>query len=222
MLLACGLLAGLVGATGCMPLFPSPPGLGLNGGQVNAIVGCQKTIHIAGQKFVSTKLKELESCVLEIVGIRLLWENELIDGDSYDSRIESARRSCDRRFAQITRASTRFVDSVIDACEPVEEWILDGDSLRFLLLEEEAGFVDTESVVGLAGSLCGIKELLVDQLIFFQMPRLLELLEYLGEGYVDFTGENDYAFGVPDIRLDERCITGAVSETLSGLVPGGS
>jgi hypothetical protein len=212
-LFAAALLAALGVGTGCMPLFPPPPGLGLSKGDVNDILECQDTINRAGRKFVERKLKELENCALGVLQLRLLAENELIDEEKYFSKLESAADDCLDNYEDISEQSTVFVDKVIDACEPVEEWILDGDSLRFLLASEEFGYIQTDSVEDLAGSLCLIKELFVDQMVFTQMPRLLELLDHLEEfgDFVEILDENDYPLGIPLIPLDERC-EGPVSE----------
>jgi hypothetical protein len=213
-LLAAALLAALGVGTGCMPLFPPPPGLGLSKGDVNDIVECQDTINRAGRKFVERKLKELENCALGVLELRLAAENELIDEDKYFDKLESAADDCLDNYEDISDQSTVFVDKVIQACEPVEEWILDGDSLRFLLASEEFGYIQTGNVEELAGSICFIKELFVDQMIFTQMPRLLELLEHLEEfgDFIDIVSENDFPLGIPDIPLDERCFGTVESE----------
>jgi hypothetical protein len=59
-----------------------------------------------------------------------------------------------------------------------------------------------------------VKEIVVDQMVFFQMPRMMELLYSLGEEYVVIQGENDFLYGYPNIPLDERCIVDGPVEAL--------
>jgi hypothetical protein len=215
-LLASVLLAGLAAGTGCMPLFPAPEPPGLSKKQANDVLACQVGLDVAGRKFVEHKMKELETCAQNILAIRLPFENEQISEDEYLKKLDGVRDGCNKNFKDIQTASTRFVDKVIDACDPVAEWILDWDELSFLILNDEtSGFPETGSVEELAGSMCTMKELIVDQMVFFQMPRLMELLSYLGEDYVVITSENDFPIGYPNIPLDDRC---APIQDMAGLL----
>ncbi len=208
-LLVSASLLGLTVSTGCMPLFPPPgaPSPRLNHSQVRDLLKCEDRITLAGKMLVTTQIASVEECALDILHQRLLYENELISEDEFDNRLDAIRDKCNKGFGKVARASNKFMDSVIDACDSVGDLILeDYDSLRFQLLEEEAGSaVDVTSISALAGSLCGIKSLFVNQLIAVQIPRALELFSYLGPAYIVIVGENDFEYGYINVALDERC-----------------
>jgi hypothetical protein len=174
-------------------------------------VRCLGAIAQSGRKVVKTQSAEVEDCALDILHLRLLYENDLISGEEYDDRLDQIRDKCDARFRRVEKASSQFVDAVIDACDPVGDLILeDYDSLRFELLEdlvddELDGAVDFSSVPLLAGSLCGLKSLFVQHLIAFQIPRALELFSHLGADYIVIVDEDGYDIGYVDLPLDGRC-----------------
>jgi hypothetical protein len=196
-----------------MPLFPPPlaPVPPLVSRQVREVLRCQESITKSGQKFVKTQSAEVEACALDILYLRLLYENDLVSGEEYDEQLDRIRDKCDARFRRVEKSSSQFVDAVIDACDPIADLILDDyDSLRFELLEdvvddEIGGAVDFSSVPLLAGSLCGLKSLFVQQLIAFQIPRALELFSHLGADYIVLVDEDGFEFGYIDLPLDGRC-----------------
>jgi hypothetical protein len=208
-LIAASLLFCLTAGTACMPLFPPPeaPFPRLERSELRHLLRCQDRIGLAGSKLVRTQTESVEACAMDILTLRLAYENELISEDDFDDGLDKIRNRCDKGFRRIEKASTRFMDDVIDACDEVGDFILeDYDSLRFQLLEEETdGSLDVTSIPALAGSICGIKSLFVNQLIAFQIPRALELFSYLGPSYIVIVGENDFEYGYINVPLDGRC-----------------
>jgi hypothetical protein len=209
-LLAASLIFCLTASTACMPLFPAPPAPSpfLERSELRDLLRCQDRITGAGEKLVRTQTQSVEACAMDILTLRLAWENELISDDDYDDGLDKIRDRCDKGFSRVEKASTRFMDDVIEVCDEVGDFILDDyDSLRFQLLNEETSdsFLDVSSIPALAGSLCGIKSLFVNMLVAAQIPRALELFSYLGPSYVVIVGENDYEYGYINIPLDGRC-----------------
>jgi hypothetical protein len=199
----------VIPTTGCMPLFPrpNPPSPFLTRPLIRELVRCEETINRYGRRLVNTQHTSIEDCAQDILDVSFLFDNEIIDEEEYFDAIDRIRNKCDRGLDRIERASTRFVDRVIDACDPVQEYILDYDLLRFQLLSEETdGTVNIGSLPLLAGSLCGIKSLFAMQLMLFQIPRVMELYSYLGDEYIEITDDNDFPIGRLVLRLDERCI----------------
>lgn len=208
-LLASGFVLSLVAGTGCMPLFPipDPPSPFLTRSQAKQLLGCQDTIARLGRKLVNTQTTSVENCALDILFENLLFENGLISEEEYEDRLDRIRDKCDKGLRKVTKASTKFIDGVIDACDGVDQYILDDDLLRFQLLSEETdGSLNLSSISSLAGSICGIKSLIANQLVLFQIPRVMELFSHLGEEYIVIVDENDFQIGYVFIPLDERCI----------------
>lgn len=171
----------------------SPASAALTAEEVAGVVDCQEAIKKEGQKFASGKLKTLEQCLEGFIEPWLLFENGLIDSDTFDALLDEQFDKCFKGFEKITKASTKFVDKVVAACEPVEALVLapgvppDGDPLGFLALADFVGVDAPTSAVELAGLLCGGKEILVDLLAALELPRPL------------------FELGFPPILLDERC-----------------
>jgi hypothetical protein len=167
---------------------------------------CQSTINRYGQRLVRTQTKSVEDCAEDIETVVLLFDNDIIDEEEFLDEIDRIRGKCDRKLELVYKSSTRFYDNVVDACEPVEDLILNDDQLRFQLLADETdGILNVGSVNLLAGSLCGIKSLIAMQLVLFEVPRVMELFRYLGESYIEITDENDFEIGHLVIPLFEEC-----------------
>ena len=198
----------IIPSTGCMPLFPrpAPPVPLLTRSQIGNLVGCENTINRYGLKLVGTQTESVEDCAEDILEASFLFENDFIDEDEFLDEIDRIREKCDKKFEQVEKASTRFIDNVINACDQVDDFILDDDLLRFQMLSEESGDVlNVGSLPLLAGSLCGIKSLFAMQLVLFEVPRIMELFSYLGPQYFVITDENDFPIGHLVLPLDERC-----------------
>jgi hypothetical protein len=167
---------------------------------------CQNTINRYGQRLVRTQVKSVEDCAEDILDLTYLYDNEIIDEEEFLDEIDRIRDKCDRKLDQVRRISTLFYENVVDACDPVEDLILDDDQLRFQLLAEEVdGTVNVSSIPLLAGSLCGIKSVIAMQLVLFEVPRVMELFRYLGPQYIQITDENDFEIGHLVIPLYEEC-----------------
>jgi hypothetical protein len=190
---------------GCQAFAPpTPPVPRLTKAQVKAVEACQETIKKAGLTFVKTKVGILESCVDQVLKLQLERENELIDSAHFDAGLEKARGKCTKGYAKITAASTKYVDAVIGKCVPVEEFVTGPyDALRLVSPNGLPG-TGEQSVPVLAGNLCSEIELNADSLVWFAVPRMMELLGYLGP---EFVAINDAMTGngFPNIPLDPRC-----------------
>jgi hypothetical protein len=192
-----------------MPLFPRPaaPVPFLTRSEIRGLVACENTINRYGRRLVRIQTESVEDCAEDILEASFLFENDFIDEDEFLDEIDRIRERCDRKLEKVERASTRFIDNVTDACEGYEDFILGDDLLRFDMLSEETdGSLNTGSVRLLAGSLCGIKSLFAMQLVLFQVPRVMELFSYLGDGYIVITDENDFPIGRLVIPLNEECV----------------
>ncbi|HYC54679.1 MAG TPA: hypothetical protein VEL28_07060 [Candidatus Binatia bacterium] len=193
---ACLLLAGC-------PQFPSPGAATppLTQEQADALTRCQSSIAKAQNKFSRTKTKELQKCVLAVLAVKIPFDNGVTSSGEYAAAIAEITPKCAKGYAKITKASTKFVDAVVKACEPVEDLIgPDYDGLRF-----EAGIGSTsEGIEDLAGDLCTLTEMSVDGAVWYVIPRTLELLDELGPDFVAET-ENDGSEGYPNVELDPRC-----------------
>jgi hypothetical protein len=180
---------------GCDFGSPTPPDPRLTENQVEDVLECQETIKKEGRKFTGLKTKKFEKCLDEVLALQLESENELITEDDFEEDLEDIREECTEMFEDIEEASTDFVDEVIKACKPVEDIIFsDYDPLQFEAMGGE--FTDVEE---LAGVLCSAKELFVDLNVFVQVPRMVDLLNILGEDF--FFGNETF----PGIPLDDRC-----------------
>jgi hypothetical protein len=198
----------VIASTGCMPLFPSPGPASplLTRPLIRDLMHCQSTINRYGQRLVRTQVKSVEDCAEDILDVAFLFDNDIIDEDEFLDEIDRIRDKCDRGLEKVTKISTKFYENVVDACEPVEDLILNDDQLRFQLLADETdGILNVGSVNLLAGSLCGIKSLIAMQLVLFEVPRVMELFRYLGESYIEITDENDFEIGHLVIPLFEEC-----------------
>jgi hypothetical protein len=199
-----GLAAAAIIAWGASPAVAQS----LTRQDVNALLECQTTIQKEGQKFLGNKLKALETCGVAITEILIEEEQGLLAGPGLERAALAAVKKCEARFAEVLPASTKFIDRVVEACEPVEPLIFapgvppDGDPLAFQaliafiedLLGATPGEFGIDTVVELAGALCVAKELVADITAVLEVPRLVEVFPLLAE-----------------IPLDERC-TGPVPE----------
>jgi hypothetical protein len=194
---------GLSTAIGCAvdpPPAPNPP---LSERQERGVLKCQKAITKLGASFVSLKLKNLEKCAVEVLDLQLDLENQHIMQAQFDAALPNIRRECQEKFGAIKAASTRLVDGIISACEPVQDLVLGAnDPLLFQGLVAGSGFASVEEV---AGFICGVKEFAVDFAVAFEMPRLHQLLSILGSEFVADGEFQSEAIFLPVLPLDSRC-----------------
>ncbi len=198
----------LVGAAfftmaGCKISPPAAPTTLMTEEQVAAVADCQTAIKKEGAKFINFKLKKLEQCVDEVLELQLRLENQLISQAQFDAELAKARAKCARNYNQITKASTKLADGIIKKCGPVEDLVFGADDpLQFQTLSSEGG-LPLASLEEMVGSICGIKELLVDIAVGIEVPRMCYVLETLGPEFLIVDDDPDFC--VPNIPLDPRC-----------------
>lgn len=199
---------------------PAADVLGASGGpltgfQVQQVLECQEAIKYQGAEFASFKEQQLDACLDETLAVQLGFENGQINSTQYNQALASIRNDCTRRFKQIGAASTILVNAIISACQPVQSLVL--PSSGYDPLQLETAFITLENtpvsdVGGLAGRICGAKELLVDASVGFQVPRMVTLLTILDQGTGQFavSGPTSMVLPVPttipNIPLDSRCV----------------
>lgn len=170
----------------------------LTSAEANALFKCQDTVAKAGQKFVGTKLKLLEQCGSLRVKAFLRCQAE--DPKCSDLEAAAAAR-CEENFAKVGPASTKFVDEVVKACQPVEALIFDAnDPLAYQLLFDVIGAFRREDITvtnveELAGALCVEKERLVDLTAVLEVPA----------GFVNPSEFVLIPLELSQIELDPRC-----------------
>jgi hypothetical protein len=198
-------------AAGSLAAAPVP----LTAGQITAVLNCQETIKSEGLEFTRSKEKKLNECLDEVLELQLPFENGLIDAAHYNTVLAQVRSDCAQRFQQIGRASTDLVNDIVAACGPVQSLILPNsgyDPLQFGALARSEHIILVADATGLAGRICGAKELFVDALVGLQVPRMVGLLKILdnGTGQFAITGPSSSLLGLspilPNIPLDTRCI----------------
>lgn len=198
----------LVGAAfftmaGCKISPPAPPTTPMTEEQVEAVADCQTAIKKEGAKFINYKLKKLEQCVDEVLELQLYLENGLITQAQFDAKLDQLRAKCTRNYNLISKASTKLVDGIIKKCEPVEDLVFGADDpLQFQTLSSEGG-PSLGSLESMVGTICGVKELLVDAAVGIEVPRMCHVLETLGPEFVIVNEDPDFC--LPNIPLDPRC-----------------
>jgi hypothetical protein len=165
-------VAVMIGAT-ALAAGPGQVAAQLSKGEANALFKCQDTVAKAGQKFVSTKVKLLEQC--GTLRVKAFLKCQAQDPKCAGFEADAAAK-CDENFAKILPASTKFVDDVIKACQPVEDLLFDpSDPLAYQLLFEVIGAFRREdlsvtNVEELAGRLCAEKERVADLQTVVEVP----------------------------------------------------
>lgn len=206
---------GLITITGCFSLpSPTPPDPPLSKAEVQALGKCQTAIKKEGAKFINVKLSKFEKCIDQVLELQLALENQLITQAQFDAALVKVRAKCEKNFAAIEKASTRLVDGVIKACEPIQDVLLGpNDPLQFQAFAEAMSGDLFTSVAQLAGWICVAKELTVDVAVGVQVPRLCRLLATLNP---DLVGNVEEGVCIPLLPLDDRC-----DEEGSFPIPGG-
>ncbi len=140
----------------------------LTANQIPAVLNCQATIEWEGAQFARFKEDNLNQCLDQVLELQLPFENGQLDATHYNARLSQTRRECAQQFQAIGAASTNLVNNIVAACGPVESLILPSsgyDPLEFGALTRSEGFTLVADATGLAGSICGAKELFVDALV---------------------------------------------------------
>jgi hypothetical protein len=188
----------------------------LSASQIAAVFNFQKIIEFEGAQFTRFKEDTLNQCLDQVLELQLRFENGQLDAAHYNAQLSQTRSECAQQFHAIGVASTGLVNNIVAACRPVQSLILPYsgyDPLELGALVRSEGFTLVADATGLAGSICGAKELFVDALVSNQMPRMAGLLKILDNGTGQFAvpGPTSAAFGIgvttiPNIPLDSRCI----------------
>jgi hypothetical protein len=190
-------------AAGCDlgPVGQPPP---LTKKEVRKVLSCQEAVKEEGRHFTKVKLAGVEECLDKVLEAQLEFENGLISESQFNQKLDKIRKDCRKEYREIRKASKELVDEIIDECGPVEAIVFsDYDPLKFDALSSFNGTLFNPSVQDLAGWTCGVKEIIVDFAIFFQVPRMYELLGILGEEFYIELG--DVRIPHPELILDPRC-----------------
>jgi hypothetical protein len=203
-------------AVGCFPLATENPGEPpLDAAEATGVLKCQHVIKAKTQKFVNTKLLGLQTCADRVLETLVRWENGLISEAEAEAQMADTQRKCRFILGDIKRESTRMIDGIVEACEPVSKLVLSeegGDPLGLVALGAGG-----ESVEEMAGVLCGIEELLVDLLMAIHVPRVNDQAFAQVAGFED---TEDLLFSVLDGTLDERCFfNGQIPLPIRELLP---
>jgi hypothetical protein len=197
-------------------LFAVPPvtATSLNSTQVGEVLSCQQAIMYWGEQFTGLKEKYLDDCLYEALDTQVRFETGQITSTQYNQELSKERRDCSQWFTQIGQGSTSLVNGIVNACGPVQSLILPDsgyDALQFGALTRDQKIVLVADATGLAGRICGAKELFVDALVALQVPRMVGLLKVLdnGTGQFAISGPPSTLLGLtptlPNIPLDTRC-----------------
>ena len=183
--------------------------------QVHAVDACEQTIMYWGEQFTSLKEKYLDSCLYEALDTQVRFETGQIQSTQYNQELSKERHDCSQWFKQIGQGSTNLVNGIVGACGPVQNLILPNsgyDPLQFGALTRSENIVLVADATGLAGRICGAKEIFVDASVALQVPRMVGLLNILdnGTGQFAISGPSSSLLGlnptIPNIPLDSRCI----------------
>lgn len=195
---ALGLSALVVAGCDLGSVGTPPP---LTRAEMNHVIDCQHTIKTTAAFFMSTKIANLGKCADKILAIQLAFENGFINQAQYEARLARAREDCLKLFQIIGTASTTMADGITVHCQSVEEVILGGsyDPLQFIALGASStfptgpSFGSITSIEDIIGTVCFTGEIFVDFAVFYNVPRLVPLLDSAGLDLED------------DIPLDNRC-----------------
>jgi hypothetical protein len=226
MALICAAMLILFGCDFGPPQVPPPQGgssqaasvavlaTALRADQAHAVVGCEQTIMFWGEQFVGLKEKDLDKCLNEALDTQIRFETGQIQSTQYNQELSKERHDCSQWFKEIGQASTSLINGIVGACGPVQSLILPNsgyDPLQFGALTRSENIVLVADATGLAGRICGAKELFVDALVALQVPRMVGLLNILdnGTGQFAISGPSSSLLGlnptIPNIQLDTRC-----------------
>ena len=210
------------------PQLPPPGGEGQSGdpeaaatsrnlspAQTAGVLECETAIQFQGTAFTTLSEAALNQCFDATLSIQIASENNQISSTQYNQELSAVRGGCAQQFRAIGGASTRLVNGIVAACSPVQNEILptEGyDPLQFGALAESQGLNLAGNVTGLAGRICGAKELFVDALVDVQTPRMVGLLEVLDNGTGQFAASGPSSSllastTIPNIPLDTRCVS---------------
>lgn len=177
----------------------TPPPLTL--AQAKAVLACQHVIKVSAAGFMHVKLVKLGGCADKILALQLQLENGLITQAVFDAKIALVRVACLGLFDAIGKSSTALANAIVRTCSPVEALIISAyDPLQFVVVGDTTTFDGFPGFLGPIESLedivrytCITGEVFMDIALFYNIPRLIPLLDIVGlDPFVD-------------IPLDPRC-----------------
>jgi hypothetical protein len=169
---------------------PAAPALTLQ--QVQAVLRCQDTLDREGRTLVGKAQSGIEGCAEDKLAPVLQDENGLITPEKFATDNDRATLACNRLLTGIATATTKFINTVLQACGPVEAIVLAPDPPP---VGDPLGLVSVwgaTTIEELAGLVCGESLFAGFLLADGKIPRGLEILA-----------------GDPDVSpadLDPRCI----------------
>jgi hypothetical protein len=210
-------VAGVLGVltTGCDlgPTGTPPP---LTKAEATAVLNCQSAIRFWSAHFAAVKIASLGDCANKILALQVQLENGLITQAQYDQRIAKQRSDCAKSFNLITQASTDLVNQIHRNCDAADGagLILSSyDPLQFGVLG--ANSPSPPSILGPIQSLediiryqCIGGEFFVDTQVFYNIPRLVPLLDSIGVSLEDIRPLSSRSPGDVAIFLNDDCFIG--------------
>ncbi len=195
--------------SGCYYLPPTAPDPPLTAKQAADVYKCQAALGRTSTGFAAKYTKYIQTCAGPIVKSRLEFENGAIDEPTHLADIEKARAKCDRFYGVLGKLSTKFLDGLTKACEPVADSLLgDYDALRWKLMADISGVSETPTFEEFLFRTCGLSVLSASWDLSTTVPRYVEALSYLGPEYITVAvapGIDTIGQALPAISLDERC-----------------
>jgi hypothetical protein len=199
-------LALLSGCYYTPPTAPDPP---LTAKQAGEVYKCQAALSRSGTGFSAKYTKFIQTCAGPILKSRLEFENGVIDEPTHEADIEKARAKCDRFYGVLSKLSTKYMDALTKACEPVADSILgDYDALRWQAMASVIGITSSSTFDDFLYSACTLSVLSSAWDLNSTFPRYIEALSYLGPEYITIYTPavvDDDGQALAAIQMDERC-----------------
>jgi hypothetical protein len=209
-LFVAGVLGVLTAGCDLGPTGTPPP---LSKTEVTAVLNCQSAIKFWSSHFTAVKISSLGDCANKILALQVQLENGLITQGDFDQKVAKLRSDCNKSFKLITQASTDLANQMQRLCKPpaIENAIISAyDPLQFVALgaSNPPGFLDPiNSVDDILRYECIGGEIFADITVFYQIPRLVPLLDSVGIS-LEPVSVLDQEPGEVGLFLDDRCFNG--------------
>jgi hypothetical protein len=172
-----------------------PAGAQLPAAQVQGVTKCQQTIAKESRALAKKEQEAMDACGSAKLTAVVRHENGVTTPAKFDTENAKATTKCEGLFAGVAAATTKFVDKVLAACNPVAAAILDPDPAPD---GDPLGLVElwgATTIEELAGALCIDALTGADFLAEGRAPRAFTLV----------LDDPDIAFPDIDIRCDCPC-----------------
>jgi hypothetical protein len=204
-------LAALAALTAGCASIPTPPpaAVPLTKQESRAALDCQKAINASSKRFLVKSSTQLDRCVALAIELRLDEDRELATTPMEDLlvRREEVAARCSAAFEQLGRASTKMIDEIVAACQPVAAVVLSdgrrGDPLRLRGLDAllgAFGLTRFDTVEQYAGLLCGLHVDGLGEMYYAKVPRTTDAARILFDLALDDFGDHLRSF------IDSRCV----------------